>query len=99
MQGMPHAYKKNIYRMKLEKETLHGRHRLRLVMEAPTSSTIPINSCLITNGYFCGTAPLKIWRSEPQMAVEVTFRITSLGSRISGSGTLSRINNGKSAMV
>src|SRR4029079_4917271 len=56
----------------------------------PTASTSPMNSCPSTSpDSMVGMIPLKRWRSEPQMAVEVTRTIASRGLRISGSGTFS----------
>src|SRR6476469_1349335 len=56
----------------------------------PTASTSPMNSCPSTSpDSMVGMIPLKRWRSEPQMAVEVTRTIASRGLRISGSGTVS----------
>src|SRR5688572_8556965 len=43
----------------------------------------------MTIGFGWGRKPLKMWRSEPQMAVEVTRRIASVGSFRTGSGTWS----------
>src|SRR5690348_1578878 len=60
----------------------------RLVMSAPTSVTTPMVSCPSTSpGERYGPSTPYRCRSEPQMAVEVTAMIASLGSWMRGSGT------------
>src|SRR6266550_852841 len=54
----------------------------------PTSTTSPMNSCPRMSPFsIVGTKPLYKWRSDPQIAVELTFIIASWLLRISGSGT------------
>ena len=55
---------------------------------APTSSTMPMNSCPSTSpGDRKGASTLYRCRSEPQIAVDVTRTIASVGSWMCGSGT------------
>jgi len=52
----------------------------------PSSSTTPANSWPnVEPTRVSGTRPCKRWRSEPQMAVRVTRKTTSLGCSIFGS--------------
>jgi hypothetical protein len=48
-----------------------------LVMSLCASSTMPINSWPMIACLGCRTPPLRICRSEPQIAVGVTFKITT----------------------
>src|SRR5579875_2698769 len=58
----------------------------------PTSTISPMNSCPSMSPLsIVGTKPSYRWRSDPQMAVEVIFTITSLWLRIFGSGTVSTL--------
>src|SRR5687767_4213925 len=54
---------------------------------------MPMNSCPSTMGRGCGKPPEYICRSEPQMAVAVIFKITSLFSLIIGSSTVSYVTD------
>ncbi len=52
---------------------------LRFWTSGPTDSTIPMNSCPQTSPFFIpGINPTYMCRSEPQMQVVVTFRMTSV---------------------
>src|SRR5690606_16700613 len=63
---------------------------LRLVTALPTSSTMPIGSWpMMSPSFIMGTKPSKRWRSEPQMAVEVTRMMASEGCWMTGSGWVS----------
>src|SRR5690349_16811256 len=54
----------------------------------PTSTTSPMNSWpMMSPGSMNGRKPLYRWRSEPQIAVDVTFTMQSFWLRIWGSGT------------
>src|SRR5215204_2735946 len=56
----------------------------------PTSSTMPIGSCPRMSPSSMNGARISYrWRSEPQIAVDVTRTIASVGSLIDGSGTSS----------
>src|SRR5829696_2226340 len=62
----------------------------RFVTPPPFSTTSPMNSWpMMSPRFIVGTYPSTRWRSEPQIAVDVTLTIASRSSRIFGSGTFS----------
>src|SRR3954470_23619387 len=64
---------------------------LTLVHSGPTSVTTPTPSCpRIRPGSTAGTSPLRMCRSVPQIVVVSALTITSVGSWMHGSPTLSQ---------
>ena len=62
------------------------------VTSAPTSSTMPIGSWpMMSPAVMNGPSTSYRWRSEPQIAVEVTRMIASVGCWRIGSGTVSTL--------
>src|SRR3954463_1782217 len=60
---------------------------LSFVLALPTSTTSPMNSCpRMSPDFIVGMNPSSKWRSDPQIAVDVTRTIASRALTIPGSG-------------